>query len=206
MRISTVLRKVQYQISKIEVIELLFWHTKNNQPSIETEMAHNMVATLRQNLFIKSEACFDASLETIESNVRVFQSDLNSATNLLAQMNHGISPTNTDVIFIKDLLSKIISSLSSLNSELSIIISQLYHHTPANPGFETYNQNFSFFENPSKPEQLETDHGFRTLVRKCMGDIDKVERLIQYEHRQSPELSRAEAIRFAITRWERDNS
>lgn len=206
MHINTVLRKIQYQIARIEVIELLFWHGKNNRPSMETELAHNMIFTLRQNLFNRSEACFDSSLDSAVS----FQVDLNSAINLLIKMNHGLDPSNQDVIFLKDLLIKIISDLSSLSSDLSSTISQLscqFSISPAAQSESVIKPHDSFVA--AECQQLQTDkvnQYFRNLVKKCMGDLEKAERLIQYEHRQYPDLSRLEAIRFAITRWERDNS
>lgn len=45
---------------------------------------------------------------------------------------------------------------------------------------------------------------YRALLRKARGDEDLVERLIAYERRRNPHLSRTEWIEYAIDRWERD--
>ena len=76
MNLTKTVRRIQYQTAKLEVIEFLFWHGKNNQPSLETEMAHNMVSILRQNLFSASEACLNASLDTVQSYVVSLQDTL----------------------------------------------------------------------------------------------------------------------------------
>lgn len=119
MNLTKTVRRIQYQTAKLEVIEFLFWHGKNNQPSLETEMAYNMVFTLRQNLFNASEVCLDASLDTVQSNVTSLQNTLVGATNFLIQMNSGLTSTEMQVVFLKELFTNIISELVSLNAELS---------------------------------------------------------------------------------------
>jgi hypothetical protein len=101
MNLTKTVRRIQYQTAKLEVIEFLFWHGKNNQPSLETEMAYNMISTLRQNLFNASEVCLDASLDTVQSYVTSLQKTLVGATNFLIQMNSGLTSTEMQVVFFK---------------------------------------------------------------------------------------------------------
>jgi hypothetical protein len=46
---------------------------------------------------------------------------------------------------------------------------------------------------------------YRKLLHCAMGDQAMAERLIGLERRQHPEANRAQLIRYAIERWERDN-
>jgi hypothetical protein len=46
---------------------------------------------------------------------------------------------------------------------------------------------------------------FDDLLRKVGGDRSVVERLIEYEKRQSPNARRVDLLQNAITRWEREN-
>ncbi len=47
---------------------------------------------------------------------------------------------------------------------------------------------------------------FRRLVLLARGDHDRAERLVEYENKRDPSLSRAEAIRSAIDRLEYDRT
>ena len=46
---------------------------------------------------------------------------------------------------------------------------------------------------------------YRKLLHCAMGDAALAERLIALERQHHPESSRAQLIRYAIERWERDN-
>lgn len=46
---------------------------------------------------------------------------------------------------------------------------------------------------------------YRDLLMKARYDHDRADRLIEYEHRRFPNSQRAELIKSAIERWERDN-
>jgi len=54
-----------------------------------------------------------------------------------------------------------------------------------------------FSSGPSKAE--------RHLLRRCLGDLEKVERLIAYEVERRPHPSRASAAKAALRRWARDS-
>ena len=47
---------------------------------------------------------------------------------------------------------------------------------------------------------------FRRLVRLAGGDSARAERLVDYEKKRDPSLSRAEAVRSAIARLEYDRT
>lgn len=44
----------------------------------------------------------------------------------------------------------------------------------------------------------------KQLMKRCMGDVAQVERLIAYEQQRRPGLSRAAASDAAVDRWKRD--
>lgn len=48
MHLPSIVRKIQYQAAKLEVIELLFLYSKNNQASVETEMAYSAISILQK--------------------------------------------------------------------------------------------------------------------------------------------------------------
>jgi hypothetical protein len=206
-----IVRKIQYQTAKLEVIEFMFWHGKNNQPSLEADIAHNMICTLRQNLFNASESYLDASLDTLHSYVASLQETLISAINFLVQMNSGLTSTEVEFIFLKELFTNIISELVNLNIELSNSPTESFqNYSNANP------INISQFVSLGCQEDLFTsqdpdstissvDRQFKNLLSKCMGDSEKVERLINYESQRNSTLDKEGAILSAITRWERDN-
>lgn len=205
MNLTKTVRRIQYQTAKLEVIEFLFWHGKNNQPSLETEMAYNMVFTLRQNLFNASEVCLDASLDTVQSNVTSLQNTLVGATNFLIQMNSGLTSTEMQVVFLKELFTNIISELVSLNAELSNTTLQLSDNSSPDQFIGLDYQKSPSIEVGSDSTGSVIDRQLKNLINKCMGDVEKAERLIQYECQRQPKLDRREAIQFAIMRWESDN-
>ena len=47
---------------------------------------------------------------------------------------------------------------------------------------------------------------YESLLKKARGDRALVERLISYEQKRVPTMSREEATRQALDRWRRDNS
>jgi hypothetical protein len=49
------------------------------------------------------------------------------------------------------------------------------------------------------------DRNVRQLLLRAMGDGEKVERLIAFEQKRAPGISRAEAARRANERWSRDS-
>lgn len=205
MNLTKTVRRIQYQTAKLEVIEFLFWHGKNNQPSLETEMAYNMVFTLRQNLFNASEVCLDASLDTVQSNVTSLQNTLVGATNFLIQMNSGLTSTEMQVVFLKELFTNIISELVSLNAELSNTTLQLSDNSSPDQFIGLDYQKSPSIEVGSDSTGSVIDRQLKNLINKCMGDVEKAERLIQYECQRQPKLDRREAIQFAIMKWESDN-
>jgi hypothetical protein len=55
------------------------------------------------------------------------------------------------------------------------------------------------------PRDDRADQLYQSLLKKSFGDTSRVERLIQYEATRAPAAGRAEWIRSAVERWERDN-
>ncbi|NJO79195.1 MAG: hypothetical protein HC827_12180 [Cyanobacteria bacterium RM1_2_2] len=208
MSLIKTVRKVQYQTAKIEVLELLFWHGKASQPSLETELAHSMFSTFRQKLFCDSEACLDAPSNS--SLILALQNTIVGVHNFLVQMNSGLTSTETQVLFLKKLLTSIASELVGLNTELycALQVSQeplsfglLYDDTENN--IAGTNPDLQSATTP--PTSSQVDQLFKDLMNKCMGNSQQAERLVQYEQQRNPLLIREEAVHAAIIRWESDN-
>ncbi|MFP4298818.1 MAG: hypothetical protein ACLFT0_13265, partial [Spirulinaceae cyanobacterium] len=87
MNLLKIVRNIQYQTAKIEVIELLFSQENADNSSLTTEINYNLVSTLRQHLFAASEACFDATPETLPSCIATLQDTLSSAREFLVKIN-----------------------------------------------------------------------------------------------------------------------
>lgn len=210
MNLTKIVRRIQYQTAKLEVIEFLFWHGKNNQPSLEIEMAHNMLSTLRLNLFSASEDCLNASLDTMQAYVASLKDTLVGATNFLTQMNSSLTSTEMQVVFLKELFTNIIAELVTLNAELSNGASQLFQRpsddsTSISQFLGLNSQQSSSVAIDLNSTNSVIDRQFKSLINKCMGDAEKAERLVQYECQRNSQLDREGAIRSAITRWESDN-
>jgi hypothetical protein len=185
--LNRIISKIIYQIGKLEVIESMYLDGKNFEPSLEMEMAYNMIATLRQKLLIDSEVCFDLPLDTLKPSVISLQKTLVSVNNFLIQMSSGLISTERNILFLKELFTTIVSELSILNTELNVILQSASVTT--------------ILDSPLS----EIDQLLKNLKSKCLGDTEKVERLIQYEYKKSPQSSRQMLVESAIMRWESDN-
>jgi hypothetical protein len=126
-------------------------------------------------------------------------------------MNSGLTSTEMQVVFLKELFTSITSELVALNTELGNAILQPQqlqqpsdNSSPAQFVRLNYQNPLSIAVAPDSASSM-IDQQFKNLINKCMGDVEKAERLIQYEHQRYPELDRKGAIQSAITRWESDN-
>lgn len=185
--LNGIICKILYQTGKLEVIELMYLDGKKFEPSLEMEMAYNLISTLRQKLFLDSQVCLDVPLDIAKPNVISLQKTLVSVNTFLIQMNGGLTSTERQIIFLKELFSAIVSELSILNSELDAILQSSSVSSSLDSSFS------------------EIDELLKKIKCMCLGDTEKVERLIQYEYNKSPQLSRQELIQSAIMRWESDN-
>jgi len=190
MNLTKTLCRIQYQTARLEVIEFIFSRVNNPESQMAVEMAYNMIFTLRQSLFSASEACLDASRDTLKYCVDSLQHTLVDATSLLIETSGGL----TGEVLFHELFNSIILELVSLNSELSDVV------LGSDPFVDSSYQQ-------SSPSLVKTEPGqnFKNLVTKCMGDSQKAERLIKYEYQQNSALDREGAILSAIMRWENDN-
>lgn len=206
MILTKILREIQYQTAKLEIIELLSWYWKNNEPSLDTEMAYNMIFTLRQNLFNASEACLEAPLEEMQLHISPLRDTLISATNFLSQMNSGLNSSEMQVVFLKELFTSIVSELVNLNARLADAISESSQQSFYKNSSIATKPKESVYQQPLvDSDDSVANQNFKKLINKCMGDAEKAERLIQFECQRNSKLDREAAILSAITRWERDN-
>ncbi len=202
MQLVKCIYSVQAQVAKIEVLELLFLIGKSNQPSLEAEMAYNMVSTLRQNLFAASEDCLGEDKDNAISYLPKLSETLLSATNFLKQSYNSLNHQDPQVLFLARLLTDIATELTNINTEIIqfILVSFQSHATSASQVPQPLELGA---QNNSEKECI--NKNIKVLVGMCSGDLEKAERLIQYEFRRSPEQHRGEAVLSAIQRWNEDN-
>lgn len=209
--------KIQYQVAKLEIIEFLFQHEKNTKPSLESEIACNMITTLRQKLFDDSETCldlflFETSANTIKPSIQSLQNTIASVNNFILRMNSGL--TTPDTLLLKELFTNIITALLSLNtvletqllelSELSLNLDSLEYDVELKLSALNINSP-SYTEQENDHILIHSEALLKKLISKCMGDREQAERLIRYEYQKNSKMSREDAVQSAITRWELDN-
>ncbi len=213
MSLIKIICNIEYQVAKLEVIENLFQNSTNTQATLETQLAYNMISTLRKKLFEDAENCLDLIIENqsenqIKTSLYSLRSTIVSINNLLLQMSSGMTAPNA--VWAKNLFTNIVTELMQRNSELEInFLSPSQGFENDNPFAETLEiftietQSTTSITYDSIPN--ESDNLLKKLISRCMGDYEQAQRLIEYEIKKNREINREEAIRCALTRWERDN-
>jgi hypothetical protein len=199
---------IQYQVAKLEVIEDLFRYSTNIQATLETQVAYNMVSTLRKKLFEDAEVCLDLLIENqsknqIKISIYSLRSTIVSVNNLLLQMSSGVN--TPDAVWVKILFTNIVTELMQHNSALEtdfLLLSQGFEND--NPFEETLkvftvNTQLEISVNDYSISN-ESDNLFKKLVSRCLGDYEQAQRLIEYELRKNQGINREEAIGLALTR------
>lgn len=201
MNLLKIVRNIQYQTAKIEVIELLFYREKSDDSSLTTKINYNLVSTLRQHLFDASEACFDATPETLPSCIATLQDTLSSAREFLAKINTDSISLQIQFPILKGLIADILTELNQLNTALNQIETQpqpqvLIQNSDnsISTSIPKINSNNLKKDVKTKPE----DNPLEVLIDFCDGDDKKAETWIQFEKTRNSELSREEAIESAI--------
>jgi acyl carrier protein len=185
------IRDIQYQAIKIEVL-VYICRAGNDTPNPDVENLCDAFLNIYRNLLEVSERCFDSSPENIQSYIPALKEIVSYTNEFLLQINSALTTADPGVILIKELLANIISNLMNSNSDLTIA-----ELKPLNIA--------SSIMADTKSEIAAPDVDFHNLLRKCIGDVEKTERLIKYEIQKSPGRNRTEAIQAAIMRWEMDN-
>jgi hypothetical protein len=119
MGLNTIVRKAQYQAARLEVIEQLFETFKIQQPSLQAEIAHNTVSTIRKSLYDACEKCFEASSgnELRQSSAALLTMVLSVSNMLTSWANQTPSP-DAYSLFIKEILLNIAADLIALSAKL----------------------------------------------------------------------------------------
>jgi hypothetical protein len=204
---------IQYQVAKLEVIEDLFRNSTNIQATLETQVAYNMVNTLRKKLLEDAEVCLDLLIENqsndqIKISIYSLRSTIVSANNLLLKMSSGVN--TPDAVWVKILFTNIVTELMKFNSELETsLLSFLQSIKNDNIFEETLNiftiETQSTISINNDSISSESDNLLKKLVSRCLGDYEQAQRLIEYEIKKNHGINRDEAISRALIRWERDN-
>jgi hypothetical protein len=116
--LSVNVREIQCQAAKLEVLEMLYSVAKRQEPSLEVELAYNMISTLRQSLHAACESCFEAFDDDEEPPVADLKSTVTSVSSFLSQTISGFTSGEPQVLFLKEMLIDIVSKLVRLNSAL----------------------------------------------------------------------------------------
>lgn len=109
------MRRVQYEVAKIEVLEMMF----SIAPTTETEVARNMVFTLRKSLYDACETCLESSVEEATTSLTNLKNIVSSVSYFLEQMANNCTLDEPDTRFLREMLIGIVAKLTSLNTELS---------------------------------------------------------------------------------------
>jgi hypothetical protein len=118
MKLSKTVRLIQYQVAKLEVIEVLFLLRERSSSSLDVRLAHSMISTLRSSLYEVTEACLEASIDNLELHKSHLLETLNSVNNYLSQMVSGLPIEDPQSLFIKEVIVRVISELISLSSTI----------------------------------------------------------------------------------------
>jgi len=205
--------KIKYQVAKLEVIEDLFQNSTNTQLTLETQLAYNMISTLRKKLFEDAENCLNLVIENrtenqIKTSLHSLRSTIVSVNNCLLQMSSGM--TAPDAVWAKNLFTNIVIELMQRNSELEInFLSPSKDFKNDNPFAETLEiftiKTQSITSIAYDSISNESDNALKKLISRCMGDYEQAQRLIDYEIKKNQGINREDAIGRALIRWERDN-
>jgi acyl carrier protein len=184
------IRKIQYQAAKIEVLESMC-KLGDGVQSPASKKLYDELSIVRKKLFETAEECLNSDPECIQIYIPEVKKAITGANEFLLQVTSSVQSQESGTLFIKDLMTDIISELIKSNLFLSV------------PSLKPLNINSGGLVDASS-EVISSDLEFQNLLRKCMGDVEKAERLINYEIQRSPGRGRNEAIQAAIIRWEMD--
>lgn len=208
MDLEKTIYKIQYQIAKIEVVELMFLRGKNAQPGLETEMAYNMFFTIRKNLWDISEACLTESIVNSKKSLSALKETLMSASNFLLQTCSGMSSQEPQVLFLVELLTNINTELMKLTGELdkfeSIEIKKISSNSKVDEALELLELSMPLGQQHSNGDYAQNS-SLKELINMCSGERGTAERLVAHEIKKLPGINRSLAILFAIEHLKDDN-
>ena len=113
------MRKIQYQAAKLEFIEELFFIVNRHKPDLETELFYDTFSTLRQDLYDTCGICFHPLKKDTATYIAALKTAILSTSVLLSQSSSGLNSTETQTVFLKEMLTGIISELTALSLNLT---------------------------------------------------------------------------------------
>lgn len=116
MKLSKTVRLIQYQVAKLEVLEVMFLLRERATTSLDVRLAHSMISTLRSSLYEVTEACLESSIDDLTLRKVQLLETLNSVNNYLSQMVSGLPIDDPQGLFIKEVIVRVISELITLGS------------------------------------------------------------------------------------------
>lgn len=119
MKLSKTVRLIQYQVAKLEVLEVMFLLRERSSSSLDVRLAHSMISTLRSSLYEVTEACLEASIDNLDLHKANLLETLNSVNNYLSQMVSGLPAEDPQSLLIKEVIVRVISELISLSSTIN---------------------------------------------------------------------------------------
>ncbi|HTL90417.1 MAG TPA: hypothetical protein VL134_13535 [Leptolyngbya sp.] len=110
--ISTIARQIQYEVAKIEVLEMIIEITLNR----ESKAAYTMISTLRKSLYEACEVFLEPGREV--ASVSILTNVASSVSCFLEQVANNCNLDEPDTLFLQKLVASIVSRLEFLRAEL----------------------------------------------------------------------------------------
>jgi hypothetical protein len=114
MNLRKTVHRIQYQVAKLEVLEILFLLKDRLDSSLDVRLAHSMMSTLRVSLSEACESCLEASTDQLDARRGRLKDTLTSVNNYLGQMVDGLPPEDPQALFVKEVMVQVIAELISL--------------------------------------------------------------------------------------------
>jgi hypothetical protein len=114
MNLKKTVHRIQYQVAKLEVLEILFLLKNRLDSSLDVRLAHSMMSTLRVSLSEACESYLEAPTDQLDVRRGRLKDTLTSVNNYLGQMVEGLPPEDPQALFVKEVMVQVIAELISL--------------------------------------------------------------------------------------------
>jgi hypothetical protein len=172
MKLSKTVNQIQYQVAKLEVLELLFALKDRQGGSLDVRLAHSMMSTLRRTLAESCDTCLAASIDELDQHRSRLQGTIESVNSYLGQMAGGLPPADPQALFVKEVIVRVISELLTLSSYLDQSQEEIPFQLPVNLDAEFYPD--AFPQHPVAPHGFdqEFDRGFDRGFNQGSEDLE----------------------------------
>jgi hypothetical protein len=132
MNLRKTVHHIQYQVAKLEVLEILFLLKDRLDSSLDVRLAHSMMSTLRCSLSEACDQCLEAPADQLDARRGRLKDTLTSVNNYLGQMVDGLPPADPQALFVKEVMVQVIAELISLGLYLDASQDESPFQVPVN--------------------------------------------------------------------------